>query len=120
MLFRNPLWLYVSQVGARILAVLDGVYAFVGSVVYTLVVRRLLMEELAMLTVFKARYAIALTILATSLPRIYAFLPGSRSSSRSRLTPANGASYAWASLAVYMAVYSRRGTHFIKSRCRST
>jgi hypothetical protein len=71
MLFRNPLWLYVSQVGARNLAVLDGVYAFVGSVVYTLVVvGRLFTEELAMLTVFSTRYAIALTTLATSLPGI--------------------------------------------------
>jgi hypothetical protein len=83
MLFRNPFWFYVSQVGARILAVLDGVYAFVGSVVYTQVFRRLLTEELAMLTLFSTRYATALTILATSLPDIYTCLPDSWSCSRS-------------------------------------
>jgi len=95
----------VFRVEAKILAVLDGVYALVVSVVYTLVVaRRLLTEELATLTVFNAGYAIALTILGYVTawhPRVLARKP-------ERFAELVGAGLlasllTWASLAVYVA-----------------
>ncbi len=97
------------QIGARMLAVLSGVYALIASVVYTLMVtRRLPTEELATLTVFNAGYAIALAMLGfvtTWYPRVLAREP-------ERFAELAGAGLltsllAWVPLAVYMAIYGR-------------
>jgi hypothetical protein len=99
----------MARLGARLLAVLGGVYALVVSVVYTLAVtRRLPTEELAVLTVFNAGYAIALSVLGyvtTWYPRVLAKEP-------ERLSELAGAGLltsllAWTSLLVYMATYGK-------------
>ncbi len=99
----------MAKLGPRLLAVLGGIYALVVSIIFTLIVtRRLPTEELAVLTVFNAGYAIALAIpgyVTTWYPRLLAKEPG-------RFSELAGAGVlaallAWVSLAVYIAAYGK-------------